>query len=308
VSPVTLPAVFAIHFTAAAGGRAFAFVQGLQETALYSVNFDAARQQTDGRIVPVIGGTNARSVYNFSFSPDGRYLVHDTIGEAQEDIWIVDLDNSRQRRLTSDNFYDRTPAWSPDGKEILFFSDRSGKYEEWSIQVDGSELRQLTRTGGMQRSIWSPDGTRIIAARLPGAPAFLDPHAGKIITEAPPAPGLDAQSGTVFFNWPGATPFLVGEQVASGNGRLILYWLADGRVEQLGITGRRPVLLPGARQFVFARGGECFLYDISLRREKLLFSVEPNKIYAIDVSRPGKIYFTQTVRKGDIWLGRLDSE
>jgi WD40 repeat protein len=306
ISPVTLPAVFAMHFTAAANGRVFAFVQGQQETALYAVDFDAARQQIDGKIVPVIAGTNARSVYNFSFSPDGRQLVHDTIGEAQEDIWIVDLDGSRPRRLTSDNFNDRTPAWSPNGREILFFSDRSGTYEEWSIQVDGSGLRQLTRTGRMQRSIWSPDGSRIIAARLPGSPAFLNPNAGSVITEAPPAPGLNDQSGTVFFNWPNGTPVLVGEQVAVGNGRLVLYWLADGRVEPLGISGRRPVLLPGARQFVFSRGSECFLYDVTQRRERLLFSVAPNKIYAIDVSRPGRIYFTQTLRKGDIWLGRMD--
>jgi hypothetical protein len=63
-----------------------------------------------------------------------------------------------------------------------------------------------------------------------------------------------------------------------------------------------------ARQFVFSRGGDCFLYDIAQRKEKLLFSVAPNKIYATDVSRPGRIYFTQTVCKGDIWLGRMDQE
>jgi hypothetical protein len=49
-------------------------------------------------------------------------------------------------------------------------------------------------------------------------------------------------------------------------------------------------------------------YDIAQRKEKLLFSVAPNKIYATDVSRPGRIYFTQTVCKGDIWLGRMDQE
>ncbi len=305
-SPVTVPALYAMHFGIAAGGNAFTFVQAQQETSLYSVAFDDQRHETHGPITPSISSTISRSVYNFSFSPDGQQIVHDTVGESQEDIWIVDLNGSGRRRLTSDSFKDRSPAWSPVTNEIAFFSDRSGDYDEWIIRADGGGLRRLTQGAHMQKPVWTSDGSRILAARLPGSPTFIDPRLSRPITNPASAPGLEGQQGLFFWQWPRQGGTLVGEQlVSAGHFNLVLYTPATGRLEPLGITGRRPAWLAGERQFIFTRDGDCLLYDPALRREKLLFSVAPNRIYALDTSRPGRIYFTQTVQHADVWLGRF---
>jgi serine/threonine protein kinase len=305
-SPLTVPALYAMHFGLAAGGNVFTFVQAQQETSLYSVAFDEQRQETRGPITPAISSANSRNVYNFSFSADGQQIVHDTVGESQEDIWIADLNGSGRRRLTSDSFKDRSPSWSPVSNEIAFFSDRSGDYDEWVIRADGSGLRQLTHGAHMQKPIWTADGSRILAARLPGAPAFVDPRAAGPVPNPVTAPGLEGQEGLFFWQWPRQGDTLVGEQLMRpGHFNLVLYTPAAARLERLGITGRRPSWLAAGRQFIFTRDGDCLLYDPVLRREKHLFSVAPNRIYAVDASRPGRIYFTQTVQHADVWLGRF---
>jgi len=302
-SPVTLPTAYSMHFRLVAGGS-FVYVAGQQETLLYTVGFDESSLRTQGEVTEASAGINSRNIYNFSFSPDGKQLAHDAVGEGQEDIWIVNLDGSGRRRLTSDGFIDRMPVWSPNGEDIAFFGDRSGEYDEWMIRADGSGLRQVTRAKSMQHPVWSPDGTRLLASRNPGAAVFLGPRTAGPVTKLEAAPGLTDKDELIFWSWAGNGGLVAGEEGGS-DPKLVLYAPATGHLERLGVRGRRPSWLPGARQFVFVRGGECFAYDVGSRKERLLFSVAPNRIYSIDASRPGRLYFTQTSRNGDVWMGRM---
>jgi hypothetical protein len=95
----------------------------------------------------------------------------DTIGDVlasvlrQEVDWtaLLRADGSELRRLTSDSFKDRGPAWDPAGERLAFFSTRGGRWDFWSIRVDGSDLRQLTALGEVNYgSGWSPDGRRLV--------------------------------------------------------------------------------------------------------------------------------------------------
>ncbi len=305
--PVTTPALYVKHLNWSAGGRRFAYSQAQHRTNLFSVEFDPARGETIG--APVLTGEPTLNITNFSFSPDASRIVYDTIGEAQEDIWISKLDGSDRRRLTPGTSKNRSPSWSPDGGEIVFFSDRSGQYNEWLIHSDGSGLRQLTAYRRMLAPTWINGGRNIIAAREPGGLALLDAHASSPVTDPPNLPGFDgAQDTYYYFLEPPTNGLLLGFEITLSGDELVTYSLSAGKLERLGILGRRPVWLPGRQtnRFLFFREDSCYLYDLETKHEQRLFSVWPNQMYMLRLAPGGhRIYFTQVIRDADIWMGQM---
>ncbi len=94
---------------------------------------------------------------------DGR-LVFTSKRDGNGEIYVMDPDGGRVRRLTNSAFDEGGPAWSPDGKRIAFTSNRGGRYEIYVMRADGSGVR---RVGGVSanedasRVAWSPDGKRL---------------------------------------------------------------------------------------------------------------------------------------------------
>ena len=108
------------------------------------------------------------SVSNPSISPDGRQIVFtrtwvDKVkDEYRSNLWIVDVDGTRIRELTSGSWRDSAPVWSPDGKRIAFLSDRDGTTQLHVLWVDTREVAQLTHLERAPGSLqWSPDGKKI---------------------------------------------------------------------------------------------------------------------------------------------------
>jgi dipeptidyl aminopeptidase/acylaminoacyl peptidase len=108
------------------------------------------------------------SVSNPSISPDGRQIVFtrtwvDKVkDEYRSNLWIVDVDGTRIRELTSGSWRDSAPVWSPDGKRIAFLSDRDGTTQLHALWVDTREVAQLTHLERAPGSLqWSPDGKKI---------------------------------------------------------------------------------------------------------------------------------------------------
>jgi len=83
-------------------------------------------------------------------SPDGSrivYVVRTTDLEANRgrtDLWMISVDGTGTRRLTTDPSSDSNPRWSPDGRNVYFLSDRSGSSQVWRIAADGGEAEQIT--------------------------------------------------------------------------------------------------------------------------------------------------------------------
>jgi dipeptidyl aminopeptidase/acylaminoacyl peptidase len=84
-------------------------------------------------------------------SPDGALVVF-SVGstdlEADKtptDLWLVAIDGSWLRQLTTDDASDSNPRWSADSRSVFFISARSGSSQVWTIPVDGGEARQLTK-------------------------------------------------------------------------------------------------------------------------------------------------------------------
>ena len=117
---------------------------------LYVVSADGSGQwRLTGNVLGRTGRTPA-------WSPDGRRIAFESVGDGTIGISAVNADGSGQRRLARNG---GAPAWSPDGRTIAFFSGR----RVYVMNADGSEHRALTRrAAGRERSLaWSPDGRKL---------------------------------------------------------------------------------------------------------------------------------------------------
>ena len=103
---------------------------------------------------------------------DTRIAFMSTRSERNGEIFLMNPDGKRVRRLTKHPQYDAAPAWSPDGQKITFMSFR----DEHRIQVggiilgdiyvmnaDGTNPINLTQSIERPESVssWSPDGKQI---------------------------------------------------------------------------------------------------------------------------------------------------
>ena len=78
------------------------------------------------------------------------------------EIYVMNADASRQRRLTNSSARDLVPSWSPDGKKIAFASNRDGNKEIYVMNADGTEQKRLTNRPALDSGpSWSPDGEKI---------------------------------------------------------------------------------------------------------------------------------------------------
>jgi len=86
------------------------------------------------------------------------------VGKAKE-IYVMDYDGARAKRITANNSINISPAWSPDGRQIAFVSYRSGTPVLMIVNSEG-ELRQAFPQQGELNSApaWSPDGKSLAFA------------------------------------------------------------------------------------------------------------------------------------------------
>jgi len=109
-----------------------------------------------------------RRVSEPEVAPSGRhvaFVVRDTDLEAnrgRQDLWIVGLDGTGLRRLTTHPDADTSPRFAPDGSTVYFLSRRDGSSQVWGIPVDGGEARRVTDLPlDVTSFALAPDGTRI---------------------------------------------------------------------------------------------------------------------------------------------------
>jgi hypothetical protein len=109
------------------------------------------------------------------------------VGRGKE-IFVMDYDGERIKRLTNNGSLNLNPSWSPDGKEIAFLSYRTGR-PELVILSSGGELRKAFPQQKGQLNLapeWSPDGKRIAFFREPGREFGNLRAAGRRRTAHPP--------------------------------------------------------------------------------------------------------------------------
>jgi len=106
-----------------------------------------------------------KSVSSPAISPDGKRIAFRVTtfylkeGKSNTDIYLMNLDGSHLRRMTTSEDADFAPVWSPDGKYLYFISTRSGDSQVWRIPVDGGEAEQLTDFPmGVEDYVLAPNG------------------------------------------------------------------------------------------------------------------------------------------------------
>ena len=98
-----------------------------------------------------------------SWSPDGRYLVFVSDRAGHPDLYVLQPENEKIRRLTFEGSYNADPQWSPRGEAIAYVSRVEGRFQVCRIRPDGTDRRQLTEDAGDHlKPSWSPDGRLIV--------------------------------------------------------------------------------------------------------------------------------------------------
>ncbi|HEY0882457.1 MAG TPA: S9 family peptidase [Archangium sp.] len=113
----------------------------------------------------------------FKVSPDRKRIVfalRTTDLEANKgrlDLWLVNVDGTGLKQLTSDPGNESDPLWAPDGKTLYFLAARSGSNQVWKIPLDGGEASQVTKLPlDVDAYQLTPDGQSIVFA----AEVFVD--------------------------------------------------------------------------------------------------------------------------------------
>jgi len=115
-----------------------------------------------------------------AYSPDGKRIAfgHFPVGAqypnpfVNAELYIMNADGSRVRRLTHNQFIDWDSAWSPDGRRLVFErgpaparpNDPIPPTDLWILDLRTGAERNLTNSPATYESQaqWSPDGSRII--------------------------------------------------------------------------------------------------------------------------------------------------
>ena len=98
-----------------------------------------------------------------AFSPDGQSIVFASDRDGNRNIYLMNINGSDVKQLTSDESNDYEPVFSPDGQSIIFTSERDGNKEIYSIDPETKDLNNLTNSPGDD---WNPrfypDGQKIV--------------------------------------------------------------------------------------------------------------------------------------------------
>lgn len=110
-----------------------------------------------------------------SWSPDGSQLVFISPCERRAEffetayressLYVINVDGTGLKNLTTVPGSDFDPAWSPDGTRIAFTSVRDGYKQIYVLDVNSLAITRLTNTGAdieSSQPAWSPDGNSII--------------------------------------------------------------------------------------------------------------------------------------------------
>jgi Tol biopolymer transport system component len=101
------------------------------------------------------------------WAPDGRHLVFASNlgGNANFDIYTMNIDGSELVRIVEDSGGDFAPSWSPDGMQIAFQARRQNTtgWDIFVINADGTQERNITNSVVDEEvASWSPDGSQIV--------------------------------------------------------------------------------------------------------------------------------------------------
>jgi len=120
-------------------------------------------------------GTNPKALtgfeidYDYSWSPDGNWLLVSHTKDGNFEIYKIKKDGSTMVRLTNNFYSDKIPRWSPKGNKVVYVSSGGLSSDQlYMVDSDGKNTpKQLTPNsmhvwaGIYSQPAWSPDGNTV---------------------------------------------------------------------------------------------------------------------------------------------------
>lgn len=160
--------VDAFALSVSADGSTIAFVAAPSELGYNQIGI-VGNDGSDPRFIStphvIVGATVA-------ISPDASKVAFEGYTTGNADIYIVGVDGTGLRQLTTDPATDQYPQWSPDGTTIVYDNAgaREGQDPQFSktaeiftVPAGGGARRELTHNGWYDAApSYSPDGKTIV--------------------------------------------------------------------------------------------------------------------------------------------------
>jgi dipeptidyl aminopeptidase/acylaminoacyl peptidase len=310
--PETLPAADVGGLSLSRDGKRLAYVVVDETFSLLRATLDRSAGMISG--APAEALQTAQRISNPVISPDGQWIAFDTIGTAQEDLFLMHPDGSGLRQLTDDAPRDRLASFSPDSQRLVFMSDRGGQWNLWTIRLDGSGLSQLSRIPeSVFTPLWSREGRTIAASTGQDVLLLALDEKGDAVRATTKVPRPPDNLSVLGLGWmPDGRLLAALTRPDFSFERLGLYSPANGKWEPApllprlsGIAGALPVDAVGGYLLAVGPDG-LYGAPLSAPSARLLLPNPRTGVYSGVMAAPGDaVYLLQVHNNADIWQAVL---
>jgi hypothetical protein len=114
----------------------------------------------DGSEAHLLTDEPTADVSSLAFDPTGRFVIYEVDSETQ----AIDLQTGIARRLPG------ATIWSPDGNRLAYTT--GSPLRTWLADADWGNPQVVAAPGlpGADRTVWSPEGAKLVLTRNPGYP------------------------------------------------------------------------------------------------------------------------------------------
>ena len=129
----------------------------IDENGLFTAGTTSGTYEETVKAETTEGDITRSGTANVTVEPD-RIAFRSDRNDDQYDIYIMDVDGSNQKRLTTTAEDETRPSWSPDGRRIAYNDDDG---DILAMNDDGTWTVALLAGREGYEPAWSPDGTKI---------------------------------------------------------------------------------------------------------------------------------------------------